>query len=583
MYGWVYWSLPSSHIDRVSTLQWDVPDSTPSAPFGFDQKWSIGEIISNIFNAAGLIMNQFITAFQTIEWSFINNIPRWDGWKFVEGGMNDVWWNIWIWTSSPSSLLQIWDAINIGLWGISGSSSTGPDIQFDNTGVIASEDSTRIYVDSDDDSDGSFMVLKWWNTLSDPWTTQLLRVLNNGNVWIATWTPSERLEVNGNIRATGELHADSFCDGSWSNCFSAPIACVGTWQALGYDGTNWVCNTISSTPPVTYANCSLDGQTILHGDSGTFYTATISGFCSAIEQSRTCNDGVLDGSSIYQYASCSAPVVYSDCNLDGTTVNHGDTRDFYSANSSSDCSTVSQSRTCNDGTLDGSTSYQYATCTTPTPFASCTLGWATVNHGDSRPFHTTTSAASCAAVRQTRTCTDGVLSGSSAYQYAFCSSGPSYTYSWDVWSYGACSVSCGGWSRSRSVTCMRSDGTVAADSFCPTPRPFTSQLCNTQTCNIPTNPAVNCTAYPQPPYGSPATRTNSEEVASWYWNKGRCPDPTWYSYWVGQRILDPSLDTWDFWNGMTCSNRFDTMWCNSEILCPAGYEYIALSEFCTPE
>jgi len=58
-------------------------------------------------------------------------------------------------------------------------------------------------------------------------------------------------------------------------------------------------------PPAV--DCSLDGQNVAHGDSWTFYSAEEHANCASISQSRTCTDGTLDGSASYQYASCEPP------------------------------------------------------------------------------------------------------------------------------------------------------------------------------------------------------------------------------------------------------------------------------------
>lgn len=58
------------------------------------------------------------------------------------------------------------------------------------------------------------------------------------------------------------------------------------------------------------------------------------------------------------------------------------------------------------------------------------------------------------------------------------------TYSWSTTSFGACSVSCGGGTRSRTVTCTRdADGATVADALCnPGTKPVSSQSCNTGAC-----------------------------------------------------------------------------------------------------
>lgn len=57
-------------------------------------------------------------------------------------------------------------------------------------------------------------------------------------------------------------------------------------------------------------------------------------------------------------------------------------------------------------------------------------------------------------------------------------------YNWLVGEYGQCSEICGGGVQHRTVTCMYKDNkTIGADSRCPSPKPQTSQTCNTQACS----------------------------------------------------------------------------------------------------
>lgn len=88
--------------------------------------------------------------------------------------------------------------------------------------------------------------------------------------------------------------------------------------------------------------------------------------------------------------------------------------------------------------------------------------------------------------RRDRTCTDRGCTGGGCYEYNFtdyasefcpegCIDGICVTY---FWYSGACSVPCGG--GTRSVYCRRSDGTRVDDNLCSGPKPATS--CNPQEC-----------------------------------------------------------------------------------------------------
>ncbi|MEK7509527.1 MAG: peptidoglycan-binding domain-containing protein [Patescibacteria group bacterium] len=189
--------------------------------------------------------------------------------------------------------------------------------------------------------------------------------------------------------------------------------------------------------------CTVDGIEVAHGASHTFYTANVpsqtpcqtfecwrddttqQGTCADISQSRTCTDGTLSGSTQYQYGQC-APVGQRWCKLDGVYVQHNTSRTFYTSSTApfgQSCTQLGQSRTCLDGTMQGSTAYSHATCTTAAP-ASCTLNGETVAHNQSYGFYSRESAPAgdiCDAYKQFRTCFDGTLSGSASFKYRTCS------------------------------------------------------------------------------------------------------------------------------------------------------------------
>ncbi|XRB07706.1 thrombospondin [Pycnococcus provasolii] len=111
--------------------------------------------------------------------------------------------------------------------------------------------------------------------------------------------------------------------------------------------------------------------------------------------------------------------------------------------------------------------------TTTTPTTTTTAATTTT---------TTTGLSSTTAAPTTPTTTNAVNSPTNSYTYAF-SEG----------SFGSCSESCGGGTRTRTITCLRSDGQAVADTMCSGTKPSTSQSCNTQACATPSTTAAPTT------------------------------------------------------------------------------------------
>jgi hypothetical protein len=164
--------------------------------------------------------------------------------------------------------------------------------------------------------------------------------------------------------------------------------------------------------PSDFANCSFNGQTIAHGSSiNAFQNSTVSygSFCSA--ERRTCNNGALSGS--FQYASCSTNAPAS-CLFNGQTVAHGSSvQAFPNSTVAYNQTCQAETRSCSNGVLSGSAAY--ASCNVNTA-ASCLFNGQTVAHGSSvQAFGNSNVPFGQTCQAETRSCTDGVLSGSGAY------------------------------------------------------------------------------------------------------------------------------------------------------------------------
>jgi hypothetical protein len=173
-------------------------------------------------------------------------------------------------------------------------------------------------------------------------------------------------------------------------------------QATGLSGTysNQNC----------YADCTLPwGGNISHGASVTAYL-TSTPTCTS--ETRTCNNGTLSGS--YTFQACSG----SPCTLPwGGSIAHGASVTAWNGPMQKPTCTLSETRTCNNGSLSGS--WQYQTC------SNCS-GVIYPTSGATRYcWHTTSAFQSC-----TTTCsTKGgcVAAGVLAYGTGAGNSGPCYS------------------------------------------------------------------------------------------------------------------------------------------------------------
>ncbi|MDB5237758.1 MAG: hypothetical protein JWM46_28 [Candidatus Kaiserbacteria bacterium] len=247
----------------------------------------------------------------------------------------------------------------------------------------------------------------------------------------------------------------------------------------------------------TTSSCAFNGGTIPQGASVTAYQySSVATGQSCASQSRTCSAGTLSGT--YQYSSCTIGVAQS-CTLNGTTVASGASQSFYSAQSVASgllCSSVSQSRTCTNGVLSGDQSYQYSSCVVGQPTSCVFNGSAIISGGTVTAYQAASVAAGQTCVSQTRSCSNGTLSGS--YQYASCtvaaSSGPVSVALTVNDKEGATTLASGGaytvkWSSTNAISCSAS--TYSVNGGTAVPWTITPNISVT----YPTTLAVNSISY----------------------------------------------------------------------------------------
>ena len=205
-------------------------------------------------------------------------------------------------------------------------------------------------------------------------------------------------------------------------------------------------------------NCTLPwGGTIANGSSVTAYAASsVPCGSSCSSQIRTCTNGVLSGT--YTNRTCSVAVCRR-CTLPwGVTIAHGSSVTAYLTSCGSSCS--SQTRTCNDGVLSGT--YTNRTCKAD---CSCTLPWGgTIANGSSvTAYYAGSVPCGSTCSNQTRTCTNGILSGT--YTKQACSVASCCVPSCTGKICGIDSDGCGGICSSGSGCCVRTYSRYALPNY----------------------------------------------------------------------------------------------------------------------
>lgn len=188
------------------------------------------------------------------------------------------------------------------------------------------------------------------------------------------------------------------------------------------------------TPNIYNATRAIQYSTSASGNNLSYAITNGSNTVQARRSTNVLNWVVVTGSCVggtsWNGSSCVS--ISAPCTLESTTIPSGGSitaYQFSSVPSPNTCSSVSETRNCNNGVLSGS--YQNAFCSVNT---SCDLPWTgTIASGNSVTAYqasSVTSPTTCASVSQTRTCTNGVLSGSGTYDKQNCTASAVKTRFW---------------------------------------------------------------------------------------------------------------------------------------------------------
>ena len=190
----------------------------------------------------------------------------------------------------------------------------------------------------------------------------------------------------------------------------ASVTSPGSPTRSGYTFTGWSAALPSAMPS---ANTTYTAQwsansctvapfgTIASGSSTYAWSQNAPNYpttCTSVRESRTCTAGTLSGSNIYN-------ICYEGCNAPWGATWNGQSRTMYSeATPTTSCASISQTRTCLDGTVNGS--YTSLSCSEP-----CTgTPWGTMRSGTANTAYVGSTADVCSS--QSRSCANGSLSGS---------------------------------------------------------------------------------------------------------------------------------------------------------------------------
>ena len=168
-------------------------------------------------------------------------------------------------------------------------------------------------------------------------------------------------------------------------------------------------------PEFTKLSCTFNNQEIPNGRSITAYSAESLIYdtkCTSIAETRTCNDGELSGT--FEFASCIEEPP-ANCSFDNQIVLHEDYVEAFQLSAvewNQSCNDYRKIRTCDNGTLSEA-DYIFPSCTVTEPL-DCTFDSQIVLHGADVEAYQLSSVPwneTCSSYREIRSCENGVLSG----------------------------------------------------------------------------------------------------------------------------------------------------------------------------
>jgi len=208
--------------------------------------------------------------------------------------------------------------------------------------------------------------------------------------------------------------------------FLLTMSSLGLFGSCGIEPEQYEVETTRREP----SNCTLaDDTEIKHGAQFVGYEeSAVANGQTCKSQIQTCDDGTITGG--YRYSSCNV-AASNACIFNGKIIESGSSVVAYSSETidyAGQCSTISEPRYCDNGTLSGS--FNYSTCTPKSPndcyYRDPDNVSATVLSGESVVAYKYNSVAyndQCSGFSiendESRTCTNGTLSGSYSYLTCF--------------------------------------------------------------------------------------------------------------------------------------------------------------------